>query len=112
MEPVWVCPTVVSLTTTEVLAALYALSDLMDEVPEPSPVVVRDELSFLVIRYGVAMIGRIADWLWGEGSNSLPESPMKGVEVPVDRSPSADRLDWCRRQVELAFGAADERRTA
>jgi hypothetical protein len=63
-EEIWLCPSVVSLTAAEITAALYAFSDLMDEMTNHAcKAVVRDELSFIVARYGTAMIEHIAEWL-------------------------------------------------
>ena len=44
-EAIWLCPSVVSLTAAEITAALYAFSDLMDDVTDHSCKAVRDELS-------------------------------------------------------------------
>lgn len=100
------------MTAAEIVAALYAFSDLMDEVAVPSPSAVREELSFLVSRYGTAMIGTIADRLAAAGSTSHPELDGTEVVVSIDSHQSAARLDWCRRQVELTFGEGNARKTA
>jgi hypothetical protein len=43
-EAIWLCSAVVSLTAAEIAAALYAYSDLMDEVTDHIYKVLRDEL--------------------------------------------------------------------
>jgi hypothetical protein len=62
-EAIWLCPSVVSLTGAEIRAALDAFSDLMDNVTDHDGKAVRDELSFIVARYGTAMIESVAEWL-------------------------------------------------
>lgn len=92
---VWLCPAVVVLTAPEIAAALYAFSDLIDEVPEPTYQALRDELSFVIARYGTAMIEGVADWI------ALGEAASVSVFVAEriadrDRSASTDRLTWCQ----------------
>jgi hypothetical protein len=99
-----VCPAVVSLTPAEVVAALYAFSDLMDDVPEPSPAVLRDELSFIVARYGTAAIERIADWIAAQGSTRPIPHYLDAAHSRLDGSRSVARFEWCQRQVELRLG--------
>jgi hypothetical protein len=99
------------MSACEIVAALYVFSDLMDEVPEPSRDILREELSFVVTRYGTALIGLVAEWMT-EASNSCLELSISEVGLRIDRLPSARRLAWCRLQAGLAFGDDDARRTA
>ena len=99
----WLCPSPVSLATTDIAAALYAFSDLVTEVPEPEAAAVREELSFVVARYGTALIERVAEWLAFEDDARLPEL-LSVLGVELDRSRSVKRLTWCRQQGELAVG--------
>jgi hypothetical protein len=91
------------MTAAEVAAALYAFSDLMDEAAQASGAVIRDELSFVVARYGMVTIERVAEWLTVGKSPPIPEiltAPGRRLDRPLSR----DRLTWCQRQVTQAFG--------
>lgn len=105
-EPIWVCPAVVSLTAAEIVAALYAFSDLIDEVPEPSADVARDELSFVVSRYGTVAIECAAECIATGNATPLLRC-LAAIRGRLKGVPSAARLDWCRTQVALVFGAED-----
>jgi hypothetical protein len=94
----WVCPAPVALTTAAVAAALYAFSDLIDDQPDASPCVVREELRFLVGLHGTAAIELVADWLAMHGPAPLPQQLAAGV--PTIGRPLAARLTWCREQAE------------
>ena len=103
-EEIWLCPSVVSLTAAEITAALYAFSELIDEMTNHAcKAVVRDELSFIVARYGTAMIEHIAEWLVA-GPDYIPWL-LNAIGVGPDLSPSADRLAWCREQSLLLLRA-------
>jgi hypothetical protein len=106
-EAIWVCPAVVSLTAAEIAAALYAFSDLIEEIAEPSCAVVREELSFVIARYGAAMIERAAESIAGS-PESLLFDPLAAIDGQLDGAPSAVRLDWCRRQADLVLGVDDQ----
>lgn len=105
-EPIWVCPAVVSLTPAEAVAALYAFSDLMDDVPEPSAAVLREELSFIVARYGTAAIERAAASI-AAGDPGPLQRYLAAIGRRLDASLSAARIDWCQRQIVLMFGAEE-----
>lgn len=105
-KTIWVCPAVVSLSTAEIAAALYAFSDLMHDVPEPTRPVVRDELSFVITRYGTAMIERAAESIAGNRQDHLLHL-LTGFSARLDEPSAAVRLDWCRRQVDLFLGTDD-----
>ena len=101
----WVCPAVVSMTAAEVAAALYAFSDLMDDDPEATRTVVRDELSYVVARYGMAAIEAAAAGLAAAKDGSFRADVLEAIRRRFDQPISRDRLDWCHKQVALAFGA-------
>jgi hypothetical protein len=105
-KTIWLCPAVVSLSAAEIAAALYAFSDLIDDVPQPTCAVVRGELSFVIARFGTAMIERAAESIAGNRKDRLLDL-LTAFSARIDRSPSADRLDWCRRQADLILGADD-----
>jgi hypothetical protein len=94
---IWLCPATVSMSAAEVVAALYAFSDLIEDVPEPSVAVLRDELSFVVSRYGTALIERAADWLAAACDVPLADL-LEDVGNASDRPRSATRLSWCQKQ--------------
>jgi hypothetical protein len=93
------------MTAAEVAAALYAFSDLMDDVPEATSAVVRDEISFVVARYGMAAIERVTDWIASKEVSPPVQEFLFAVGRRLDRARSHDRLDWCHKHVALAFGA-------
>jgi len=103
-EAIWLCPTVVALTGLEITAALYAFSDLIHDVPEPTCRALREELSFLVARYGTAMIDGVADWiaLSRATSASVVNTEVDGGQ---GQRPPADRLTWCQKQSLLLLSA-------
>ena len=103
-EAIWLCPSVVSLTAAEITAALYAFSDLMDDVTDHTCRAVRDELSFIVARYGTFMIEHIAEWLVIYGAASVPES-LAAIGVDPNRSRSAGHLTRCQEQSVLLLHA-------
>jgi hypothetical protein len=101
---IWLCPSPVCLTATEIAAALYAFSDLISEAPEPATAAVREELSFVVARYGTALIEHVADWLTAESDARLPEL-LTDIGVGLDTARSVERMTWCLKQAELALGS-------
>ncbi len=102
-DPIWVCSAVVSLTAAEIVAALCAFSDLMDDVPEPSPAVLRDELSFVISRYGTVAIDCAAKCIATGNARPVPRY-LNAVRERLDSCKSKARLDWCRTHVALVFG--------
>ena len=104
-EAIWLCPSVVSLTGAEITAALYGFSDLVDDVTDHTCKAVRDELSFIVARYGTFMIEHVADWLVIYGAASLHEH-LTAIHSDLDRSPSADRMPRCQQQCALLLRAS------
>jgi hypothetical protein len=90
------------MTAAEVAAALYAFSDLIDEVTEPSGAVVREELSFIAARYGKAAIECAVESLEASDSELVGEF-LRGLGEQLARMPSHDRLDWCQKHVASAF---------
>jgi hypothetical protein len=103
-DAIWVCPAVVSMNAADVAAALYAFSDLFDEVTEPSGAVVRDEVSFIVARYGKAAIECAGEWLKAKDGEFVGEF-LRSISERLVRAPSGDRLDWCQEHVALAFSS-------
>jgi hypothetical protein len=95
------------MTAAQVAAALYAFSDLTDDAPEATGAVVRDELSFVVARYGMAAIECAADWLAAKEGSVLTDL-LEAIGRRLDRAVSQDRLGWCHKHVLLAFGSAEE----
>lgn len=92
------------MTTAQVAAALYAFSDLMDDAPEVTGPIVRDELSFVVARYGMTAIEFAANRLAAREASSPVQDFLSAIVRRLDRALSHDRLDWCHKQVNLAFG--------
>jgi hypothetical protein len=101
---VWVCPAPVLMTADDIAAALYAFSDLIADCADPSSATVRDEIRFLVAKYGTDSIERVADELASCGPEPLPSFPAGAQDA--SRS-TADRLVWCRRQAAGLLAADD-----
>ena len=64
----------------------------------------RDELSFIVARYGMLMIEHAAEWLVIYGEASLHEH-LTAIAAELDRSPSADPRTRCQEQSLLLLRA-------
>jgi hypothetical protein len=71
-DAAWVCPSPVTLPGDEIVAALYAFSDLVDDCPLATPAAVLDELRYVVARHGTAAIEHASEWLVIFGAASLP----------------------------------------
>ena len=91
---VWVCPSAVILSADEIAAALYTYSDLADDYPEPSGRMVREEVRFLIARYGTAEIEAAAERVAG----GQPRRFVLVAGQARERLWSHSRLEWCRRQ--------------
>lgn len=71
-DAIWLCPAVVSLGVAEIAAALYAFSDVAHDVTNDDPKAVRDDLRYIVARYGTALIESVAEWLVISGPAPIP----------------------------------------
>lgn len=94
----------VSLSAPEIVAALYAFSDLADDVTNHDLKSIRDDLCYVVARYGTALIECAAEWLEMSGPASIPWF-LAGIGLGPHHTASADRLCWCREQSLLLLRA-------
>jgi hypothetical protein len=101
---VWVTPAPVLLTSDQVMAALYAFSELIDDCAHPTMTAVREEVRFLVARHGPDEIERVAEWLAMHGPAPLSAVPHASA-ARMDRQPLPARLAWCHRQSRLLLAA-------
>lgn len=91
------------LTADQVVAALYAFSDLLDECTHPTASAVRDEVRFLVARHGADKIERVAEWLATRGP--APPVPPHTSLARMGHQPLPAQLAWCQRQSQLLVTA-------
>lgn len=87
----------VSLSAAEIVAALYTFADMADDVTNHDLKAVRDDLFYIVARYGTALIESVAEWLVYVRPASIPWL-LAAIGIGPDRSPSADRFAWCQEQ--------------
>lgn len=103
-DGIWLCPAVVSLSAAEIEAALYAFSDLPGDVADATSKAVREELSFIVARYGTVLIECAAGCLATGGPASIPRL-LSVIGLGADDSPSHDRMTWCQAQSAILLRA-------
>jgi hypothetical protein len=94
------------MTGEQITAALYVLSSLADDCPAPTLASVRDELRFVIARYGTALIEQVTSWLAGQAPAPRLALVPDGALCKT-HGHRTDRLAWCQQQGRLLIDAGD-----
>lgn len=100
---VWVCPSPVALTESDIAAAFYAYAEIDDTRPYSGRDAIIVELEFIVARIGTRAIEKAADRISAHDTQAMQAC---AEDTCVD-DPSASRLAWCQQIARMVMARLD-----